>query len=385
MTSDMPLQSSLRQKIINILYKKALREIAYLIARMLRRLAPARNSRLSSGRGFSSNFPPTQRPRSGGSGNPIIALLATAVTVAAPVLYIKTQNVQIDSRLENVVGLLFGTEAVLFLRPTEGSSAITSYPSLYDLGSSLTVSNLFGKKAEDALTDDEIAEILLGGVDSSSDVDAASSSTSADNVDGNDQQNSESYVQDDSLRSPESNKNSDSRNIQKNSEYSAESNSKQIAQDSAQQNTEKGAQHNTEKGAQHNSGNNTQQSDYQSSKLSSENSAHNNSDISEKQTVQNTQNSTENKGNESESNHSSTESGSAVGSIVSNAEEVEEVPLVCPFPPRKAAASSVSVGSGSSASSVSVGPGSSGKAAPTDSKSAKSGESKFEFCVCTRI
>ena len=356
---------------------------------MLRRLAPARNLRFSSGRGFSNkppsnippNVPPTGKPKSGGSGVSVVALLATAITVGAPIIYVKTQNVQIDSRLENVIGLMFGTEAVLFLRPTEeGSSTITSYPSLHDLGSSLkglgsslTGLDIFGKKAEDALTDAEISEILMGGVDPPSEVETASSSTSTDSEDSNDQHKSQSHAQHDSVGSSENDKNSDSRNTENNSEYSAENNSKQIVQDITQQNTEKNTQHN--------SGDNTQQNNENSSRQSPESSAYNSLDKSEKHNTDNiAQNSTAMKGNESGNTQSRIESGSAATSTISDTKEVvEEVPLVCPYPPRKTPISSVSTGPGSAANSVSTGPGSAANSVSTDpgsydSKSAESGK-----------
>lgn len=96
----------------------------------------------SSGRRFISNKPTsntqlnvrsTERKPADGAGTTVVALIAVALIAAAPVIYIKNEKIQLDAQIENVIGTLLGTSAVLFLRPDAEIDAgvIESPPSLY--------------------------------------------------------------------------------------------------------------------------------------------------------------------------------------------------------------------------------------------------------------
>ena len=97
------------------------------------------------GRNFSTPPRPplkNQKPAVGSTG--VISLLTIALLAAVPVVYIKTGEIQLMPEIENVIGTLLGTEAVLFLRPpvreeTESSLAPehSSSESLYNPGETL--------------------------------------------------------------------------------------------------------------------------------------------------------------------------------------------------------------------------------------------------------
>ena len=96
------------------------------------------------GRNFSTPPRPplkNQKPAVGSTG--VISLLTIALLAAVPVVYIKTGEIQLMPEIENVIGTLLGTEAVLFLRPpvreeTESSLAPEhSSESLYNPGETL--------------------------------------------------------------------------------------------------------------------------------------------------------------------------------------------------------------------------------------------------------
>ena len=83
------------------------------------------NKLVTSKRRFSST-PPTklqstiltsERKPSDGGVNSVIAILGIALVFGLPVIYIKTEKIQLDAQVENVIGTLLGTSAVLFLRP----------------------------------------------------------------------------------------------------------------------------------------------------------------------------------------------------------------------------------------------------------------------------
>ena len=79
----------------------------------------------SSRRGFSSTPQPkpqspiltSKRQPDGGDFSPILALLGIVTIFGLPVYYIKTEKIQLDSQIENIVGTLLGTSTVLYLRP----------------------------------------------------------------------------------------------------------------------------------------------------------------------------------------------------------------------------------------------------------------------------
>ena len=83
------------------------------------------NKLVPSKRRFSST-PPTklqstiltsERKPADGGVNSVIAILGIALVFGLPVIYIKTEKIQLDAQVENVIGTLLGTSAVLFLRP----------------------------------------------------------------------------------------------------------------------------------------------------------------------------------------------------------------------------------------------------------------------------
>jgi hypothetical protein len=79
----------------------------------------------SSRRGFSSTPQPkpqspiltSKRQPDGGDFSPIMALLGIVTIFGLPVYYIKTEKIQLDSQVENIIGTLLGTSTVLYLRP----------------------------------------------------------------------------------------------------------------------------------------------------------------------------------------------------------------------------------------------------------------------------
>jgi hypothetical protein len=79
----------------------------------------------SSRRGFSSTPQPkpqspiltSKRQPDGGDFSPILALLGIVTIFGLPVYYIKTEKIQLDSQVENIIGTLLGTSTVLYLRP----------------------------------------------------------------------------------------------------------------------------------------------------------------------------------------------------------------------------------------------------------------------------
>lgn len=79
----------------------------------------------SSRRGFSSTPQPkpqspiltSKRQPDGGDYSPILALLGIVTIFGLPVYYIKTEKIQLDSQVENIIGTLLGTSTVLYLRP----------------------------------------------------------------------------------------------------------------------------------------------------------------------------------------------------------------------------------------------------------------------------
>lgn len=54
-----------------------------------------------------------------GKGGGIVSLLTITALVGGSIAYIKTKEIRLDPQIENVIGTLLGTEAVLFLRPKE--------------------------------------------------------------------------------------------------------------------------------------------------------------------------------------------------------------------------------------------------------------------------
>jgi hypothetical protein len=95
------------------------------------------NLKSAAERRFSSKPPLTppinMKPKAKGGGDgvatSVAALVAIMLVTAAPVVYVKMEKIQLDPRIENIIGTIFGTHAVLFLRPDGHQNDLS--PSLY--------------------------------------------------------------------------------------------------------------------------------------------------------------------------------------------------------------------------------------------------------------
>jgi hypothetical protein len=96
-----------------------------------RNLKSAAERRFSSKPPFSPPINMIPKAKGGGDGvaTSVAALVAIMLVTAAPVVYVKMEKIQLDPRIENIIGTIVGTHAVLFLRPDGHQKDLS--PSLY--------------------------------------------------------------------------------------------------------------------------------------------------------------------------------------------------------------------------------------------------------------
>jgi hypothetical protein len=150
-------------------------------------LKSAAERRFSSKPPFAPPINMKPKAKGGGDGvaTSVAALVAIMLVTAAPVVYVKMEKIQLDPRIENIIGTIFGTHAVLFLRPDGHQNDLS--PSLYKSVTEIDGFNVNSDVSGEQSTSDSIniADETLEQVAGQKSAESASTVTSSETTSAN--------------------------------------------------------------------------------------------------------------------------------------------------------------------------------------------------------